>query len=335
MMASRTAAPDRRRDPLGSVQRSIVEFALRAPSVHNTQPWRWRIGDACLDLYADRTRQLPLADPLGRNLLVSCGAAVEYAAVGAAAGGWCCVVDLLPEGGTPDHLATLRLSQGSSSWRAAADADLLRARATDRRRFIPWPVSVALLRQLADRSVAGTAWAVAVTDVVDRCNVELLVSRAMATVRSDARLVEEELAWTSGDGSDGVPPANARPADSDLPRLWPTRYDPPQPTDDDSRLLGAPTDGLIVVLSARDDARGWLDSGRLLCRLWADALDHGLSLVPVSQVVEVDDTRRSLRRDVLRTDAHPQLLVRLGWQELARSPLPRTPRRALDDVLMA
>jgi len=333
-MAPGTTAPHRHRHPLGSVERSIVEFSLRAPSVHNTQPWRWRVGDSRLDLYADRARQLPLADPLGHNLLASCGAALEYAAVAAAAGGWCCAVDLLPDGADADHLATARLSLGHSSWRAAADADLLRSRATDRRRFIPWPVPVALLRRLADRSVAGTAWAVAVTDVVDRCNIELLASRAMASIRSDPRLAEEELAWTGGARPDGVPVASARPSDTDLPRLWPSRYDVTPSADDGGPLPGAPTDGLVVVLSAHDDARGSLEAGRLLCRLWADALDHGLSLVPLSQVVEVDDTRRSLQRDVLRTAAHPRLLVRLGWQELARSPLPRTPRRDLDDVLL-
>jgi hypothetical protein len=336
MMATRTAAADRPREPLGTAERDVVEFALRAPSVHNTQPWRWRIGPARLDLYADRTRQLPVADPLGRNLVTSCGAALEYAAVGAAAAGWGCAVELLPDGGNADHLATLRLFRGTPSERAVAAADPLRARATDRGRFLPWPVSAGLLGQLADRSVTDTARAAPVTDVVGRCNVDLLISRAMATVRSDPRLVAEHAAWTwtTRKGLDGVPPLEARAADRDRHRRRPTRDGSAQPACADGCYLGAPTDGLVVILTSGDEPRGWLDTGRLLCRLWADALDHGLNLLPVSPVVEVDDTRAGLRRDVLRTDAHPQLLIRLGWRELGRSPLPRTPRRPLDDVLM-
>ena len=60
-----------------------VEHALRAPSVHNTQPWRWRIDDAdgVVELYADRNRHLSATDPDGRDLLISCGAALDHLVV--------------------------------------------------------------------------------------------------------------------------------------------------------------------------------------------------------------------------------------------------------------
>jgi hypothetical protein len=63
------------------------------------------------------------------------------------------------------------------------------------------------------------------------------------------------------------------------------------------------------------------------------ATREGLSVVPLSQVVEVDATRSELRRGVLGGLAHPLLLLRLGWQPIGRSELPRTGRRPLDDVL--
>ena len=54
----------------------LIETAVRAPSVHNTQPWRFHVGPAGLELHADRSRQLPAVDPFGRELLISCGAAL-------------------------------------------------------------------------------------------------------------------------------------------------------------------------------------------------------------------------------------------------------------------
>ena len=65
-----------------------VEHALRAPSVHNTQPWRWRIdpADGVVELHADRGRQLTATDPDGRDLLISCGAALGHLAVALRAG---------------------------------------------------------------------------------------------------------------------------------------------------------------------------------------------------------------------------------------------------------
>ena len=89
--------------------RNILELARRAPSVHNTQPWRWRIDGRLLQLRADRSRQLRVADPLGRNFMISCGCALHHAVVGAGALGWRASVDLLPERAEPDVVARLHL----------------------------------------------------------------------------------------------------------------------------------------------------------------------------------------------------------------------------------
>ncbi len=82
--------------------RRIVELSTRAPSVHNTQPWRWHGSATGLELYADRTRQLAAADPDGRNLVISCGTALHHAQVAADALGWAVRVRRLPDPGRPD-----------------------------------------------------------------------------------------------------------------------------------------------------------------------------------------------------------------------------------------
>ncbi len=89
------------------VMERIVEVASKAPSVHNTQPWRWRGGGHTLELYADRTRQLARTDPLGRNLTISCGAALHHAQVAAGALGWGPAVIRHPDPDRPDLLARM------------------------------------------------------------------------------------------------------------------------------------------------------------------------------------------------------------------------------------
>ncbi|CAN5299451.1 hypothetical protein BH09ACT12_BH09ACT12_32650 [soil metagenome] len=66
----------------------LVELACLAPSVHNTQPWTWRISDSVVERYADGRHQLPAADPLGHQLVLSCGVALDHAPVAAAGLGW-------------------------------------------------------------------------------------------------------------------------------------------------------------------------------------------------------------------------------------------------------
>src|SRR6266699_1346167 len=67
------------RRPLIPIPSNQVDFlvatAARAPSVQNTQPWRFRAGRHWIELHVDPGRQLRV-DPLGREVLISCGAAL-------------------------------------------------------------------------------------------------------------------------------------------------------------------------------------------------------------------------------------------------------------------
>ena len=89
------------RFPDAGTVRTVLSLASRAPSVHNTQPWRWRVDGASLHLYSDAGRQLPNIDPDGRDLMLSCGAALHHCVVAFAAVGWLSKVTRLPNPGRP------------------------------------------------------------------------------------------------------------------------------------------------------------------------------------------------------------------------------------------
>src|SRR5689334_7995420 len=125
-----------------------VERALRAPSVHNTQPWRWRVDDDAVQLHADWTRHLVATDPDRRDLVLSCGAALHHLLVALAGRGIEAEVDRLPDPADEGHLATVTLRPGTG---LPADGWLLPAidrRRTDRRRMSPDAVPSDLVRIL-------------------------------------------------------------------------------------------------------------------------------------------------------------------------------------------
>ena len=95
------------------------------------------------------------------------------------------------------------------------------------------------------------------------------------------------------------------------------------------------SDGLMVVGTPHDTPASWLQAGQLLSDVWLHATRAGLSIVPLSQAIEVVETRDALHHDILGDTARPQLLLRVGWQEIARTTHPRTPRRPLAAVLIA
>ncbi|WP_182523694.1 NAD(P)H nitroreductase [Nocardioides dongkuii] len=279
---------------------ALLGLACRAPSVHNSQPWGWRAAGDTIELYADQSRLFTASDPDGRNLLISCGAALHHLTLAAAAHGWSTTVDRLPDPGRPDLLARTRLVPSTPSPTGARDLAAIAARVTDRRRFTSWPVAAGLLEDLAASASGAGVVVVPVVDLPGRHRTELLCARARDAQAADPGLREEQ-------------------------RLWVDRGS------DDDLLAGS--DGVLVLGTDHDAPEDRLRAGEALSALWLRATDEQLSVVPVSQVVEVRETRDALRHEVLDGSLHPQLVVRLAWQEIARSTLPRTLRRPVRDVL--
>ena len=320
--------------PTQLLMHRIIHLARRAPSVHNTQPWRWRIRtDDVIQLWADRQRQLPIADPLGRNLAISCGAALHHFIVAARALGVEPSVALTPSRDEPDLLASVRLAPGPDA-ETTDSLNLLQRRRTDRRRFTSWPVPEQRLADLAQTTAPWGAFAVPILDPAARSHTELLLHRAWTTQRLDRRFEGEQRRWVDRSSLDGVPPLNAVPERGEPSPARPSRFAPSAPDVTPAALVEG-TDGVIAICTATDDQRAWLEAGMSLSALWLRATREGFSLVPLSQVIEVASTRTALHHDVFAGMAHPQILVRIGWQEITRSPLVPTPRRPLSDLLLS
>src|SRR5689334_4446624 len=131
---------------------TAVEHALRAPSVHNTQPWRWRIGSDTVELYADWGRHLVATDPDRRDLVLSCGAALHHLLVALAAQGLEVQVDRLPDPEDSGHLATVRVRPGAGLPEDAVLYPAIGRRRTDRRRLSRREVPAELRRVLAEHA---------------------------------------------------------------------------------------------------------------------------------------------------------------------------------------
>ncbi len=325
--------------------REIIALACRAPSVHNTQPWAWRASDVGIELYADDDRRLAVSDPDRRMLVLSCGAALHHAVVAAAGLGLASTVSRFPEGPDSTLLARVVFSPHPARPEDLALLQALRDRRTDRRRFSSWPIPVARLHQLADLAQGGALNAAAIVADDDRFLLEDLISRADEAQRADDAVVQEQQRWIDRGPDDGLPssvlptPEALPEGESDVSDTPPNRYaDEASPGAErlvvvrDAGWDLETSDGLIALSSADDDPAAWLAAGEALSNLWLNATLGGLSVVPLSQVIEVPETRSAFQHDVLRGGV-PQMLVRVGWQASTRDALPPAPRREQSDVL--
>jgi nitroreductase len=315
----------------------IVELACRAPSVHNSQPWRWRVEGDRITLLADRARQLMRIDPDGRDLLLSCGAALHHLRVAALAEGYACRVRRDPYGAGANVLAIVELIDTEVTPEAVAAAALIEQRRTDRRRFSSWAVPEERLDALADAAAGEGVRAVPVTGQVMRRRLVEILSRASREQQFDWSAVDETAAWTGPRTTDGVPPENV-PRRIDAERHADpvgTRYPSGTLVDDsdDHAEPGYDASRLLVLCTDGDEATDRLRAGEALSAVLLAATGQGLATVPLSQATEVHTTRQLLRSEILLGVAVPQVVVRVGWRPVSYDPAPPTPRRPVAEVL--
>ena len=318
----------------------ILGWAGRAPSVHNTQPWTWRVHGTSVDLHADFRRQLVYADPQRRDLLISCGAALHHLQVAAGALGWATRVRRVPDPAEERFIASVQLARSRPPADGAETLALLGSRVTDRRRLSSWPVPDDRLNSLA---MTGSTWGAQVLPVeqeATRARLERLTRQADLLQRRNPRYLEELASWVVRSGDQGVPSGHVPRAD-----LGPdaaqnsgeaadtlNRRFPHGELEDPVLDSEPPADGMLLICTSSDDTVSRVRAGEALSAMWLRATRDQLSLVPLSQALEVDQTRRVLQSDVLGDLAYAQLIVRVGWLPLSRAQLEPTPRRPLDEV---
>lgn len=321
-----------------AVQQALYQAAARAtlaPSIHNTQPWRFVVRPARLDVCADPRRRAPVVDPVGRQLTISCGAALFGVRAALAAAQLATLTTLLPDPGEPDLLAAITVGAGADA--AGADADARRldaaaeARHSNRRQFGADPVPDDLVDTLTRAAEAEGAWLHPVRDLPDRVAVAMLSQRADALQNADQGYRAELRAWTTDDPDrrDGVPaaavPHTTGAAHDDIPiRDFDTHGDGALPADTRSRL----TQTLLVLGTGGDGRRDWLAAGQALGRVLLELTSAGFVASILSQVAEEPSTRQQLRQE-LRLTGQLHLLLRVGVAE----PTAPTPRRPLTDVI--
>jgi hypothetical protein len=318
-----------------------VEHALRAPSVHNTQPWRWRIRPDAVELHADWGRHLVATDPDRRDLVLSCGAALHHLVVALAARGLTAQVRRMPDGEDRGHLATVMVRAGRVDAVDAGQFSSIDRRCTDRRRMSRRPVPAEHLQALTEQARRTGTLLLPVTGAAMRQRLTATLTEAAHRQAFAPGYAAELRQWTHryAPGHDGVSAASVAPVPIGLLDASPLRLFPsaqlrqPRP----SSGLTSADDGaeLLVIVTAHDDPLDWLRAGETLSAVLLAATGLGLATTPLSQALEVDETRHALRWDVLRVPEHPQLVVRVGWPATGAAELPVTPRRDLRSVLLS
>jgi nitroreductase len=314
--------------PAPEVIAELVRVAALAPSMHNTQPWRFRVirASQTIELSADPSRMLRYSDPHGRAMHIACGAALFNLRIAVAMAGREAVIRLLPDPGQPLLLAALRLA---GPYRPCeTDAELHAAiarRHTNRQPFSSHRVPPGVLTELAQ--AAAMQGAVLYFPGHDETTRLLhLVSDAESDLLADPAYRAELAQWAGGDrDGDGMPDSVLGPRDPGGPT--PVRDFRPYRHQAAHYAWFEENPQLAVLSTPSSTRKDWLRAGQALQRVLLTATSRGIAAAPLTQPLET--TGAWLVRDPRSGSEIPQMILRLGYG----LPVPAAPRRPASDVL--
>jgi hypothetical protein len=310
---------------------AAAEAALVAPSIFNTQPWRWRLIDRTLELHADRDRQLNVIDPDGEFLTLSCGIALHHARVALLAAGWLAGVERLPDPRDHDLMARVRVIGPAAA--RPHDSALYQAtvnRRTDRR---PYGDELVTDAHIGNLVIAAKGEGVHLYPVrPDQMPMlAIAVASAQAVEMGDRAYRDEAMRWTNRPqwSRDGVPQATGV---ARVPRRIPVR-----------NFVWAPNEGMpvepggdrgarfLIVHGPTDAPIDWLRAGEGTSAVLLTAVTLGLAVAPISDVIEIARTRE-LVAGLVDRGRRPYLVIRCG-HSIATTSLEPTPRRDAGTVI--
>lgn len=310
--------------------RSALMLATRAPSVHNSQPWRWRVGDDSLHLYSDRDLHLRHTDPDTRDLMLSCGAALNHLVVAFAALGWQSTVHRFPNPADTGHLAAIELDRWLANRVDIALAAAIPMRRTDRRNYSSWLVPQGDIALMGARAALAGVTLRRVKSVSGLAQVMAEAARQHA---ADHDYMNELHVWSGRHASPTGVPARNTP-EPDPHALVPGRvFAGAALTQTPDGISAQDTDVVLALGTTDDDAMSRLRAGEAMSLVLLTATSAGLATCPMTEPLEIADLRAIVRRDIFGDSLFPQMLLRVGWAPVNADPLPATPRRDLAEVV--
>ncbi|WP_432921998.1 Acg family FMN-binding oxidoreductase [Microbispora sp. CA-135349] len=325
-----------RTEEIAQAAKAAVEAALWAPSIHNTQPWSFGVSGDEISLRADPDRKLRVSDPTGRQLMISCGAALFNVRITLLALGYEPEVRRIPDPERPLLLATVRVRPGQEPGEHVRllHGEIERRR-THRSGFTALPVPDRLIDALVAEATAEGGH---MTPIRSDASARVLaaLTGAAQDVQSQNRLfVLELMRWARPPGSsrrDGVPAAGYP---TDPRRTYPQHFAQRDYARGhewgmapDERVSAST--GLVALLSTAGDSReDWLRAGEALQRMLLHASAYGLSVAFHTQALEMPELREFIRRH-LCSDEPPQMIMRLGFVIDESESVRRAPSEVLE-----
>lgn len=313
--------------------RFLLRYAVLAPSERNTQPWLFTIENDAVELYADLTRTLQTVDPDGRELVMSCGAALFYLRIAMRHYGYEPRVELLPSDEDPDLLARVRL--GKERPPTPLEEALFQAiphRRTNRYPFKNKKISHLVLVSLREAARVEGAELHIISDIDRQYALADLIAEGDHMQWADQDFRSEYAGWVlpnESRGHEGMPGYALGMGDeeSNIAPLMMEAFDLSKGIANNDYKLAIVAPALTVLSTSEDTPRDWIVAGQAIARVLLRAACEGVSAAFFNQPIEIEAMRKQVT-EVTGAGGFAQLMLRMGYGPEVKP----TPRRTVDEV---
>lgn len=293
------------------VLQAALRYASLAPSVQDSKPWRFHVEAEHVDLYYDPSQEVAVIDPLHRELVISCGAALFNFQIALQHSGYRPSIALVHDPKHPALLARVSLDgEGPVDDPDGLLFDAITRRHTNREGFTPTRLPIDLQDQLRhDVSVEG-AWVDFVEDVYTKTRIAGVIRDADHDQLNQEGFLFQLAASIRANTHHSFTGTPAQRVAHD-------------------QLLASEAAVLAVIGTVDDDAISWVRAGQALQRILLRCSANNVWASFLNQPVEVADLRPRIAKIVER-EGYPQILLRLGY---GNAPLP-IPTQAISEMLI-
>jgi hypothetical protein len=303
----------------------LLQYAILAPSSHNTQPWKFSLGEHTIKFFIDKTRWLQVADNDQRELHISVGCALENLLIAAAHFGFSCNVNYFPDSKDQQLVAEVSLTPQGDVSQAFELFSALTARHTNHQVYESRPIPETAQQRLQECCVNDGISLYLTDDLGVKRNVDELMVRADAIEFSDPTF-REELGFWVGQGAFGTSWFMSK-----IGQLAVTYVNMGKSTakKDSEVLMSSPILGLIC--SQTNERVAQIKVGQTFERIYLISSILEMSLQPMSQVLQVPEVKAEMQKLLPNPTLFPQQPFRLGY---AKPEAEHTPRRMLEEMLI-
>jgi hypothetical protein len=329
----------------------LLNYAILAPSSHNTQPWLFKIvDDNIIELYADRTRGLPLVDPVDRALTISCGAALSHLLIAIRHFGYDYKLELFPDSSNRDLISRITVDDDRKKPFSGENAlfEAITKRRTNRLKFEDRELEESLISKLRSILVnnkegeaegkeeerAKTVWFHIARELDEKNSLADLIAEGDRLQLSDKRFRRELASWIHPNRShskDGMP-GYAFGYNDIMSHMGPfvlRTFDIGKGQAAKDRQLAAGSPTLAILGTRSDEPMNWLKTGMALSRMLLTAQSENVWCSFLNQPIEVPELRPKVQELVKQEDGFPQIMLLMGYGKEVKP----TPRRPIEDVL--